>query len=180
MARKKATEDVAPEVVEEVKEVVQEETPKATKKSSTKKKAEKVEAAPVEEVVEAPVEEVPAEAPVVEEPVVEEPVVEAPVEEPAVEEPAAEAPVEEVKVEEAPKAVKAEPKVNAPEPAPSGTYRAVVTAKTRLNILRGPSMAAPTIGSLVPGAKVLIEETSGNFGRIGRNKWVNINFVKKI
>ena len=150
MARKKATEDAAPEVVEEVKEVVQEETPKATKKTSTKKKAAKVEEAPVEEVVEAPV--------------VEEPVVEAPVEEPVVEEPAAEAPIE----------------APAVEPAPSGEYLAVVTAKTRLNILRGPSMAAPTIGSLVPGAKVLIEETSGNFGRIGRNKWVNINFVKKI
>lgn len=66
-----------------------------------------------------------------------------------------------------------------PKPA-SKSYKAQVTAKSGLNIRKGPGISYKKVGALAPKAKTTILETKGNWGRIGANKWVNLNYIKKI
>lgn len=174
MAKKKVTEEVAPEVVEEVKEEVKEVKPKTTRKTSTKKKTEKVE--------EAPVEEIPAAVELVEEPVAdavevkaEEPVVEEPVVEEVKEEPV----VEKVEVKEEPAPVVV-PKPEVKTAASEFPYLARVTAKNILPIHSAPNVFARKIGTLAPDSKIKILDVSGNWGFIGKDRWVNINFIEKV
>ena len=170
MAKKKVTEEVAPEVVEEVKE----EKPKATRKTSTKKKVEKVEEAPAEEI---PAAVVPVEEPVADvvEVKTEGPVVDAPVVEEVKEEPV----VEKVEVKEEPApVVVSEPEVKTA--APELPYLARVTAKNILPIHNAPNVFARKIGTLTPDSKIKILNVSGNWGYIGKDRWVNINFIEKV
>ena len=74
-----------------------------------------------------------------------------------------------------------------PTPAPakpttstSKSYKAVVTAKSGLNIRKGPGLSYRKVGALAPKAKVTVLEKKGNWAKIGNNKWVNINYLKKI
>lgn len=103
----------------------------------------------------------PTPAPVVTEPVVSEPVVD-PVVEPA-----------------KPTTPTTKP---ASKPASSGfkSYKAQVTAKSGLNIRKGPGMSYNKVGALGAKAKVTILAKSGSWGKIGNNKWINLNYVKKI
>lgn len=177
MAKKK----VAEEVVEEVKaaEEVVEEKPK-TKRTRAKKTEEPVvEETPVEEVKEEPkVEEAPVveETPVVEEaPVVEEVKEEKPKKSKKAEK--VEEPVEE-KVEET--AVECgNGIIKIPSQDEFTPYFAVVTSGT-LAILKGAALTHNKAGELRKGTRVKIFEISGNFGRIGADKWININFTEKI
>ena len=102
-------------------------------------------------------------------------------------------PIEEAVVEEKPKAkrtrtkkvveeVAEEPKVEEPATAApvSVPYRAVVDVKYMLDIRRGPANTFVKVGSLAKGTNVLITDVIGNFGRIGNNKWININYIKKV
>lgn len=165
MATKKKTEVEATEEIKEVEAPVEEAPKKTTKKTSKKKEEEPI-------VEEAPVEETPAEkAPEAE--VAESPVEDSSVQEPvAAPEPETVAPetvevVEEKKVPE--KSDKVEEKI--------GVGFAVATSG--LMVLSGPSRAYNVIDFLAPNACVNILEVSGNWGRIGTGKWVNINSLKK-
>lgn len=180
MAKKKVTEEVVPEVVEEVKE----EKPKAAKKTSTKKKVEKVEE-PIVEKVEEPVVEEVKEVPEVAAPTVEvEPVAEAPVVEEVKEEPiVVEKPKKSKKVEKVEKVEVVE------EPAPTPVvedkpaefpYLVMVNTKNVLPIFNGAGISFRKIGTLTPGTKVLVKEVIGNWANIGKDRWININFVEKI
>lgn len=151
MATKKKTEVVETEAEVTAVEPVEEKP----KKTSTRKKK-------VEEPV---VEEVKAEEPVVEEPKVEEvPEVK---EEPKVEEVK---PVEEPKVEK-----KEEPKVEKAGFAAGDT--ALTTNET--NVLKGPNRTFIKIDFLPSKTEVVVFEVSGNYARIGANRWVNINYLEK-
>ena len=155
MAKKK-TEEVV--VNEEVQEVVVEEKPKSTRKSSKKK-----------------VEEPVAEEPKVEEPVVEEPKAEEPkAEEPKAKKPKAK-PAEPAK-EDKSAVIKADIAVDASD---FTSYTAVVSANGVLPIRKAPSMLSNKIGSLAAGAKVVVLEVDGNWARIGKDRWVNINYIAK-
>ncbi len=196
MARAKKTEvtETTPEIVPEVVETPEvEEKPKAAKKKSTKKK--------VEESVVEQIPDVPAatEELVVEEKSVEEILTPAPEAVKAVndyfadlETKTGEAPIiiENVEVaKEKPKKAKKEKKVEEPAPvkeekaaAPADEfpYTAIVKAKVVLNIMKEPSVFCTKVGALKPGARIKILEVSGNFGKIGDNRWVNINYIEKI
>ena len=196
MARAKKTEvtETTPEIVPEVTETpAVEEKPKATKKKSAKKKAE-------EPVVEQALDlsEV-AEDPVVEEKTVEEILTPEPEAVAAVNDYFADletktgaAPIiiENVEVvKEKPKKAKKEKKVEEPAPAKEEKaaaladefpYTAIVKAKVVLNIMKEPSVFCTKVGALRPGARIKILEVSGNFGKIGDNRWVNINYIEKI
>ena len=165
MATKKKTEVEATEEIKEVETPVEEAPKKTTKKTSKKKEEEPiVEEAPVEEV---PAEKVP-EAEVTESPVDESPAQEAiTVSEPEAVTPGTVEVVEEKKVPE--KSDKVEEKI--------GVGFAVATSG--LMVLSGPSRAYNVIDFLAPNACVNILEVSGNWGRIGTGKWVNINSLNK-
>ena len=110
--------------------------------------------------------------PKTEEPVVTEPI--EPVAEP-VTEPVVSEPVSEPVATPAPVATKP-----AAKPAASKTYTAKVTAKAGLNIRKGPGMSYGKVGALACNAKVKILATKGNWGKIANNKWINLNYIKKI
>lgn len=147
MATKKKTEV---EVTEEIKEVevteeVVEEAPKKTTKKSSKKKAEVVEEAPVE----APVEEVK-------------------------EEPKAEVEVVGTKVaevvEEAPKAV--EPAKVEEVKVSDDSYLVQVVSTSGIFTFKNPGLDQPK-GRVYPkGAKLVVTEVSGNWGKVGENCWI--------
>ena len=184
MARKKVTEETVPETTSEIVETpVVEEAPK-TKKRASKKKVEEpvVEEVPaaeptVEEILTPSAEEVQAvndyfekldsetaEPPIVFEScelVVEKPKKAKKIKEAKVEEPA---PVEEAKVEE--------PKTELP-------YRAKVSASI-IHARKGPGMSFHTARDLYNGTLVVITEVDGNWGKIGKDLWVNINYVEKV
>ena len=108
------------------------------------------------------------------EPVVTEPIVST---EPVVVEPT---PTPEPEPVVTPKPVKPTP---APaKPATSGfkSYKAIVTAKAGLNIRRGPGINYAKVGALGYKAKLTVLAKKGNWARIGNNKWVNINYIKKV
>ena len=198
MARAKKTEvtETTPEIVPEVTETpTVEEKPKATKKKSAKKKAEE----PVVE--QAPDLSVAPEEPVAEEKTVEEILTPEPEAVKAVNDYFADletktgaAPIiiENVEVvKEKPKKAKKEKKVEesapvkeekaaAPATADEFPYTAIVKAKVVLNIMKEPSVFCTKVGALKPGARIKILEVSGNFGKIGDNRWVNINYIEKI
>ena len=67
-----------------------------------------------------------------------------------------------------------------PKTSTSKSYKAVVTAKAGLNIRKGPGLSYRKVGALSPKAKVTVLEKKGNWAKIGTNKWVNINYLKKI
>ena len=154
MAKKKKTEEVeeiqAVEEIQPAEETVVEEKPKAKK---TKKKAE----TPVEEPA---VEEQVTEK--IEEPVVEE----APVEEPVV--------VEEPKKEEP----KVEVKVDMAETSDFTSYMGLATGL--IQIRKAPTMQSTVIGNISKGSKVVILEIDGNWARIGKDRWININYIEKV
>ena len=190
MATKKKTTDV----VEEVKEAVVEETPKTTKKTTAKKSTAKKAKAPVAEEV------------VVEEPKVEEPVIEeVKVEEPIIEEPKSEesvvdtAPVAEPVVEEKPKKSKQAKIKKIEEPAPTEEIAAETpkdiqestvvadavpykgkVAATMIFSRKGPGLNYHTVRTLYKGAIVVVSKVVGNWGKISRDTWVNINYIEKI
>lgn len=143
--------EVAEEVIEEVK-TVEEVAVEEKPKRTRKKKVEE----PVEEVKE-PVEEVKEPEPVAE-----------PVAEP---EPEVEV------VGNFAAEVKAVPEVKAEEKA-FEPYKAV--AKSALNVTKGAGMTFNKIGSISAGSKITVLEVSGNFGRVGKDRWININFIEKI
>ena len=128
----------------------------------------KTETKPAEPAVSTPAPEPvvePTPGPVVEpvaEPVVSEPVVTEPVVEPA----------------PAPTPAPAAPA----KPATSGfkSYKVQVTPKAGLNIRKGPGISYRKVGALAHNAKATILAKSGCWGRIGSNKWINLNYVKKI
>lgn len=68
------------------------------------------------------------------------------------------------------------------KPASSGfkTYKAIVTAKSGLNIRKGPGMKYSKVGALGAKAKVTILAKKGSWGKIGNNRWINLNYIKKI
>lgn len=155
MARKKKTEEVEPEVI--VEETVATETPVEDAVAET----------PAEEVV---VEEKPKATrkkkatKKVEEPAVVEEVK-------AVEEPV---------VEEKPKKVKTANKVETPATVEEFPYNAIVKEKVLLNVMREPNMFCTKVGTRNPGVRITILEHSGNWGKIGTGKWVNLNYIEKI
>lgn len=137
-------------------------------------KAEKTTAEPIADDLEPITEPIitePVAEPVVTEPIVStEPVVTEPVAEPIVSEPVVE-----------PTPVPAKPTKPAAKPATSGfkSYKVQVTAKSGLNVRKGPGANYGRVGTLAKGTKVTIFAKSGEWGRIGTNKWVNLNYVKK-
>ena len=56
-----------------------------------------------------------------------------------------------------------------------------VSSQTKLNVRSGPGMACSRVGSLTPGTKVDIYETSTQagvqWGRIGSNRWVCLDYI---
>ena len=180
MARKKVIEEVIPEVVEEVKEgtteEVVEEKPKATRKRKVK-----VEEPIVESIVESPIAEEPVQD-IIETPVIEE------ITTPVVEEVAT--PVAEEKPKKAKKAkvakaevptsiveeVKSENSVTITDDVP---YKARVTA-TIIHSRKGPGLGFHTVRDLYKGAIVVVQEVDGNWGRISKETWININYIEKI
>ena len=113
-------------------------------------------------------------------------------EEPKTEEPKTEEPVvevvEEVKPKKATKKVE-EPKAEEPTPIAEEPkkeakaefpYKAIISAKSGLDVLKGPALTYNKVGFLGVGVKVVVLEVKGNFGRIGIDRWVNINYIKKI
>jgi hypothetical protein len=119
-------------------------------------------------------------------PVATEPVAE-PVTEPVVSDPIAE-PISDTVVvtpdpvvEPTPAPVVTKP-TTTPKPASSGSksYKAQVTAKAGLNIRKGPGINYSKVGALGYKAKVTVLEKKGNWAKIGTNKWININYIKKI
>lgn len=140
---------------------------------ATKKKVE-VEATEVveevkEEVVEAPVEEAPKKASKKAE-VVEEVKEEAPVSKPA--------PVVE-KVPEVKEAPKKEKTTVAPV-ATSNSFEAVVTSAAGTYTFKTPVLGGPKGKLLAKGAKVVVSEVSGNWGKIGDTSWILLSCVAKI
>ena len=122
--------------------------------------------------------------PAVEEPVVVEPVVTepTPAPEPIVSEPVVTEPVVEEPVVPEPEPTPEPAKPAASKPASTGfkAYKAIVTAKSGLNIRRGPGLTYRKVGALGANAKVTILAKSSGWGKIGVSKWVNLNHVKKI
>ena len=165
MATKKKTEVEAAEEIKEVEAPVEEAPKKTTKKTSKKKEEEPI-------VEDAPVEEVLAEK-VPEAEVAESPVEDSSAQEPvAVPEPETVAPVT-VEVVEEKKASEKSDKVE--EKIDIG----FAVATSGLMVLSGPSRAYNVIDFLAPNTRVKVLEVSGNWGRIGTAKWVNINSLKK-
>ena len=136
--------------------------------------AEKTTSKPAAEPVTEPVTE-----PVVTEPVAE-PVVSEPVAEPIVSEPVV-APTPEPVVEPEPVVVEPTP-TPVTKPATSGfkSYKVQITAKSGLNVRKGPGINYIKVGVLPKNSKALILAKSGCWGRIGNNRWINLNYVKKI
>ena len=68
------------------------------------------------------------------------------------------------------------------KPASSGfkSYKAQVTAKSGLNVRKGPGLKYNKVGALSPKAKVTILAKNGSWGKIGNNRWINLNYIKKI
>jgi len=48
----------------------------------------------------------------------------------------------------------------------------------KLNIRSGPSTSYPVVGSLSKGKSVSVEEVKEKFARIGKDKWVSMNYLK--
>lgn len=178
MARKKKTEEVEPEVIVEetvatetpvedavaetpAEDVVVEETPvedkpKTTRKKKTTKKVETVAEEPEEKVEEVTV----PETPVVEEI------------QPEPEKAEAEQIVVDV-VEETPVVIET-PTTDMFEP-----YKAIVKVGS-LNVRVGPGINYNRVRDIYKNAKITILEEDGNWGRIGKDLWVNINYIEKI
>ena len=74
------------------------------------------------------------------------------------------------------------PPTTTPKPASSGSksYKAQVTAKAGLNIRKGPGINYKKVGALGYKAKVTVLAKKGNWAKIGTDKWVNINYLKKV
>ena len=121
-----------------------------------------------------PVAAEPAPKPIETEPVVTEPVIT----EPVATEPVVTEPIAEPVVTPEPTPAPAAPA----KPATSGfkTYKVQVTPKAGLNIRKGPGIGYRKVGALKSGAKATILAKSGAWGKIGNNKWINLNYVKKV
>lgn len=173
MAKKKKTEEVEPEVIVEetvatetpvedavaeipTEDVVVEEKPKTTRKKKTTKKVETVAEEPEEKV-----EEVTApETPVVEE-IQPEP------------EKAEAVQIVVDAVEETPVVIET------PAADMFESYKAVVKVGS-LNVRVGPGINYNRVRDIYKNAKIAILEENGNWGRIGKDLWVNINYIEKI
>lgn len=73
---------------------------------------------------------------------------------------------------------KAEP-TPTPTPAPI-TQKYKVKVKTVLNVRRGPGVKYAVVDKLKNGTIVTVYEKSGNWGRIGNNRWSCMTYLKKI
>ena len=177
MPKKKITEETLSEVtVDTVESPVVEETPKETKKRSAKKEVE-------EPVVEPTVEEILA--PTVEDTQKVKDYFE------KLDAEATEAPIvlEQVElVEEKPKRVKKVKAEKVEDPAPvekadevvsDFPYKAKIVASV-IHSRKGPGMTFHTARDLYKGTVVSVAEIDGNWGRVGKDLWVNINYIEKI
>lgn len=77
---------------------------------------------------------------------------------------------------------KAEP---TPEPTPTPTPAPItqkykVKVKTVLNVRRGPGVKYAVVDKLKNGTIVTVYEKSGNWGRIGKDRWSCMTYLKKI
>ena len=58
-------------------------------------------------------------------------------------------------------------------------YKAIVKSGI-LNVRVGPSINYHRVRDIYKNAKITILEENGNWGRIGKELWVNINYIEKI
>ena len=163
MARKKTTEEIAPEAIEETIEPVEEVVETKPKRTRKKKVEEPVEEVAVETTAVEPVPEVTEEPDVEVAPVVEE-----------VKSKSEVAPIAEVKPV---KEKKVEEPVAEPKKTESG-YDAVATSN--LYVLKVPGSLATKLGSFKAGTKFTVLEESKGWGKIAEGKWINLNYIEKI
>lgn len=179
MARKKTEEVVEVKAVEEpvVEESVVEEKPKA--KRTTKKKVEE----PTVDVIVNVTEDAPA---VVEESKAEPAKIETYFEK--LDKETTESPIiiEDVQaVEEKSKKIKkvkakkVEEPVSTEDTTSDLPYRATVISSA-ISVRKGPGLTFHHIRYLNKDMKVTVLEVSGNWGRIGKDMWININYIEKV
>lgn len=60
------------------------------------------------------------------------------------------------------------------------TYKVRVTAKNGLNMRKGPGKQYKVVGVLSNGREVEVLEAKGEWGRVGTDKWICLNYTKKV
>ena len=68
----------------------------------------------------------------------------------------------------------------APSPTPEGKPYKVVNIKTNLRIRKGPGTNYAVVGYLKNGTLVTVFETSGNWARIGEDKWASLDYLAPV
>ncbi len=58
-----------------------------------------------------------------------------------------------------------------------GTYKVNTAA---LNVRNGASTNSKRVGTLLKGKKITVEKVSGDWGRYAKDRWVNLDYCKKI